>query len=122
MKVPKPAVGVDAEVLSLYGTIGVGVITHVDYTTERFAVKIEFGFFSNPFKFRMYHPAPTMNNFLRAIEEWDYHYRAADDPRVYEEGKEYEQALIELFKQLPDDDKYSCRKIVEIVVMSTESK
>jgi hypothetical protein len=66
-------------------------------------------------KFDHYTPAPTLNNFMRAIGEWDYHYRASDDSRIYDEGKEYEQALIELFRKLPQEDQYNCRKIADIV-------
>lgn len=69
-----------------------------------------------------YRPAAIAQNFLWAIDQWDYHYRASDDSRIYEEGKEYEAALIELFRQLPQEDQHNCRKIVEIVVMSTTPK
>lgn len=123
MKVPKPGVGVDVSVhvsntkgeIYLYD----GTIIEVDHVNKTFHIGVCSWY---AYSLERYHPAPTMNNFLRAIAEWDYHYRAADDPKIYEEGREHEQALIELFKRLPDDDKYSCRKIVEIVVMSTESK
>lgn len=94
-----------------------GDVVSIFYPEQEFLVDCSGEGIVLPFK--DYNPAGTMKNFLRAIVEWDYHYRASDDPRLYEEGKEYEQALIELFKTLPERDKQSCRKIVEIVVMST---
>lgn len=122
MKVPRPNLGVDAEIpATLYGAKQVARMTLIDFITQRFRATLD----NNEvvvMKLRDYDPAPTMNNFLRAIAEWDYHYSTSDDPRLYEEGKEMEQALIELFRALPQEDQHQCRKIVEIVVMSTQPK
>lgn len=119
MKIPRIDAGVDIlpDVKKGDAYPAEGKIVAVDHVDKLFAIS---GFKDNwyAFPFEQYNPAPTMNNFLRAITEWDYHYRMADDPRRYEEGKDYEQALIQLFRSLPEQDQQSCRKIVEIVVIS----
>lgn len=61
-------------------------------------------------------PAPTWINFWDAIEEWDYHFAQSDDPRYYEQHKEMKDALIALFKRLPQQDQHRLQKVLDIVV------
>lgn len=116
MKVPK----ISCQVMVITPDNKACRIVNVDHIKKNFMVDCRQDVPIHPFT--DYNPAPTMENFRRAIAEWDYHYRVSDDPRRYEEGKEMEQALIELFRALPQEDQHACRKIVEIVVMSTERK
>lgn len=115
MKVPRINVGVEViySPMAAYPLTN-GTVLEVNYIDKVFWIR------GCPIRwpFSVYQPTPTMNNFLRAITEWDYHYRASDDPRRYEEGREQEQALIALLKALPAVDQHQLRKIVEIVVIS----
>ena len=120
IKVPRINVGV--EILHHWGKAGTLEMTieSVDHMDKVFKAGCSLG--GMVYKFEDYRPAPTINNFMRAIGEWDYHYRALEDQRWVDEGKEYEQALIELFRKLPQEDQYNCRKIAEIVILSVEKK
>lgn len=135
MKVPRPNLGVQVAVRDCEKYWGKIIITRVDHPGHRIAVNIEghsaqiestlnqlLGPGWNWMSIDDYNPLPSISNFLRAIAEWDYHYRASDDPRLYEEGEEYEQALISFFKQLSAPDQHQLQKIVEIVVMSSQPK
>lgn len=111
MKVPRINVGVDQDRVSC-----ITDIVEVDYINKRFRVADD-----NWCEFvsmESYHPAPTVNNFMRAIGEWDYHYRASEDQRWVDQGKEYEQALIKLFRALPQEDQHNMHKIADIVTLS----
>lgn len=131
MKVPRINLGVQVKIPGAEKYWGAIIITRVDHRAKQFAVQLKgwdestvalvtqlLGPNWNWSKFDEYDPLPTMENFLRAITEWDYHYRASDDPRRYEEGQEQEKALIALLKALPAVDQHLCQKIVEIVVIS----
>lgn len=114
MKVPRINVGV-AVSIPVGDTTVHGAISEVDFIKKEFRLH---GAIAESWGFHAYHPSCILSNFLRAIAEWDYHYRASDDPRLYEEGQEYGQALIELFRSLPQDDQHTLRKVAEIVTVS----
>lgn len=133
MKVPRLNLGVLVRVPGAEKYWGAIVITRVDHKAQKFWVQLKgfsdqtaaamnllLGLHWNKMDFSEYDPLPVMDTFLRAIAEWDYHYRASDDPRWYEEGKEQEEALIALLKALPVDVQHQLQKIVEIVVMSAQ--
>lgn len=121
MKVPRINVGVNvnAGVTRNDPYLYESTITEVDHVGKTFHIDRCSWY---PYSMERYDPAPTVNNFMRAIGEWDYHYRASDDSRIYNEGKEYEQALIKLFRALPQEDQHNMRKIADIVTLSVLPK
>lgn len=108
MKVPKIALW---RRVKLPGDDRLHVVNHIDTTANTFRVRDN----REPFSMDLYDPVPDWDNFLQAVEEWDYYYANSEGPR-YEEGKEMKAALIEFFQRLPQGDQHRIQKIVDIVV------
>lgn len=111
MKVPKIALGVavlvDGKVWSVDG---------INLHDQRFSV-------TNAYHDKRgmplpdgYNPVPNWENFIKAIDQWDYYYAASDSDIRVTEGLEMEKALKRLFKELSKEDQHRLQKIVGIVV------
>lgn len=93
------------------------VVRGVDYTRKVFTIapynKAEPWVYNLPFS--EYKPAPTMENFDRMLQEWDYYYNMSDYEPVVERGRQQERMLKEMFEQLSPEDKLYFRKAIAII-------
>lgn len=117
MKVPRIAFGV-----RLRSDRGIDRVVEINVTAGTFLCKCEaaIGSAENGACFHLpiseYDPAPTFENFLKAVDQWDYYSNMSDSAAVIAEGKEMAKALRAMFKELPKEDQHRIQKIVDIVV------
>lgn len=95
-----------------------GMIKHVDQIKRKVLVIDDDNDKTVEVHFESLRPANNFRNFLHLIDEWNAHYNKSDDSKVYEEGKDIEQALIKMSLSMNVRDKLSLDKIVLIKQLS----
>lgn len=94
------------------------VVSKVDYTEKTFdirRIKETPARVVHGLSFREYVPAPTIANFERMVDEWDYYYQMSDDERVVEKGREQLAEMAAMFKKLDTAEQHYFQKIVAVV-------
>ena len=60
----------------------------------------------------------TLQKILVKVADWDFYYRASDDPRRYDEGLNLEKQLIKELKGLNEIDKHTLDKLKSLIYLS----
>lgn len=92
------------------------VVCAIDKTAGTFDVRTVDDEFRRQLNIVDYDPVPSLHNFYKAIDQWDYYSNMSDSDAVITEGKEMAKALRIMFKELPTEDQHRLQKIVDIVV------